>query len=192
MNASMKRVGKAAALALTATAMTLPTAAHSATTLVIDDTVEAFSIEYIFFKFSGGDLSLATDFRFGGATFPLIDPMTRLFVDDGSTVGNLTGALLATNNNGGPLLNSLSEGDFGAGDYVLAVGACRMSQSEARSGIASTPFGDRDFRTTLSSSTGIISVPEPMTWALMLLGMFGIGAAMRRKPTIQSVSVSYS
>jgi hypothetical protein len=39
------------------------------------------------------------------------------------------------------------------------------------------------------------AVPEPETWAMMLLGFFGIGAAMRRakpaRPTRQSVSYSW-
>lgn len=37
------------------------------------------------------------------------------------------------------------------------------------------------------------AVPEPSTWAMMLLGFFGIGGAMRRaKPVIQRATLSYS
>lgn len=40
--------------------------------------------------------------------------------------------------------------------------------------------------------TPLGAVPEPATWALMLLGFFAVGAALRRKPAVRSVSVSYS
>lgn len=192
-NALTKRLGQTLGLALAAGAMTLPTAAHSATTLDFEGTVEANSIDYIFFQFSGGDLSIATNRRLSGpnTTFPF-DPMIRLFVDDGSPIGGLTGNLLASDNNGGPFVNALIEGNFGEGDYVLAVGSFFMTVGEARSGVASTPLDDRDYSTIISTTNGFLSVPEPMTWMLMLLGMFGIGAAMRRAPQVQSVSVSYS
>ena len=36
------------------------------------------------------------------------------------------------------------------------------------------------------------AVPEPATWAMMLLGFFGVGAAMRRKAAVRSTSVSYA
>lgn len=35
------------------------------------------------------------------------------------------------------------------------------------------------------------AVPEPATWAMMLLGFFGLGAAMRRKPAVKT-TVSYA
>ncbi|MEO0689063.1 MAG: DVUA0089 family protein [Pseudomonadota bacterium] len=194
-NALTKRLGQTFGLALAAGAMTLPTAAHSATTLEFQGTVEANSIDYIFFQFGagGGDLSIATNRFLPGPNFSLpYDPMIRLFVDDGSPIGALTGANVAFDDDSGPGLNSLITGSFGEGDYVLAVGSWLMTEAEGRSGVASTPIGDRDYRTVISTTNGFLSVPEPMTWMLMLLGMFGIGAAMRRAPKVQSVSVSYS
>jgi hypothetical protein len=35
------------------------------------------------------------------------------------------------------------------------------------------------------------AVPEPSTWALMLLGFFGIGAVMRRRKDV-TTTVSYA
>ncbi|MEM9086215.1 MAG: DVUA0089 family protein [Pseudomonadota bacterium] len=192
-NVLTNRLGQTLGLALAAGAMTLPTAAHSATTLDFEGTVEANSIDYIFFQFSGGDLSIATNRFLPGPNFSLpYDPMIRLFEDNGSPIGALTGANIAFDDDSGPGLNSLITGNFGQGDYVLAVGSWFMTEAEGRSGVASTPIGDRDYRTVISTTTGFLSVPEPMTWMLMLLGMFGIGAAMRRAPKVQSVSVSYS
>ena len=63
--------------------------------------------------------------------------------------------------------------------------------------VSDTPFTSL----TLSAESGFAytvdtlqsgAVPEPGTWALLLLGFFGIGAAMRRANATQSVSVSYS
>lgn len=40
---------------------------------------------------------------------------------------------------------------------------------------------------------GAPAVPEPATWAMMLLGFFGIGAAMRRqRPAVVNTAVSYA
>lgn len=41
-------------------------------------------------------------------------------------------------------------------------------------------------------TAGMAAVPEPATWAFMLLGFFAIGAMIRRRPSVNSVSVSYS
>ena len=35
-------------------------------------------------------------------------------------------------------------------------------------------------------------VPEPSTWAMMLLGFFGIGLMLRRKPKVRNVTVAYT
>ena len=36
------------------------------------------------------------------------------------------------------------------------------------------------------------AVPEPGTWAMMILGFFAVGAALRRNPASTTLSVSYS
>jgi hypothetical protein len=35
-------------------------------------------------------------------------------------------------------------------------------------------------------------VPEPGTWAMMILGFFGLGAAMRHKPSVKRSRVNYA
>ena len=47
-------------------------------------------------------------------------------------------------------------------------------------------------RSTLTISEVSAAVPEPATWAMMLLGFFGIGGVMRRKAVVRSTSVSYA
>lgn len=38
----------------------------------------------------------------------------------------------------------------------------------------------------------VAAVPEPSTWAMMLLGFFGIGGVMRRKAAVAATNVSYA
>ena len=44
----------------------------------------------------------------------------------------------------------------------------------------------------LITTGGIGAVPEPATWAMMLFGFFGVGAAVRRAPSVRRVAVRYS
>ena len=46
---------------------------------------------------------------------------------------------------------------------------------------------------TMMPSTPVTgAVPEPATWAMMLLGFFGVGATMRRSATARRVTVQYA
>ena len=60
----------------------------------------------------------------------------------------------------------------------------------------STPNSDSYFAdtATLRGVTREVTgaVPEPATWAVMLLGFFGIGGMARRKKALQSSQVSYA
>ncbi|WP_411291591.1 PEPxxWA-CTERM sorting domain-containing protein [Sphingorhabdus sp.] len=38
----------------------------------------------------------------------------------------------------------------------------------------------------------VAAVPEPTTWALFLLGFFGVGGAMRSKTRKSNASVTYA
>lgn len=44
----------------------------------------------------------------------------------------------------------------------------------------------------LITTGGIGAVPEPATWAMMLFGFFGVGAAVRRAPSVRRVAIRYS
>jgi PEP-CTERM motif len=52
----------------------------------------------------------------------------------------------------------------------------RIDGSDANSGIHNTIFFD-----THTDGTFTTAVPEPATWAMMLAGFGGLGAAMRRR-----------
>lgn len=56
-------------------------------------------------------------------------------------------------------------------------------------GSATAGFG---LQTTFETSPIAAGVPEPATWALMLLGFFTIGAAIRARKPVVSTTVSYA
>jgi|1185.fasta_scaffold482169_2 hypothetical protein len=165
------------ALALTASAL-LASPAHAVVT--INGTVPAAQVDHIFFAFAGGNLSIATNA--GSAT---LDPMIRLFLDNGSPAAGLTGTLIGTDDDSGPGVNSLlSLTSLSPGNYVLTVGAFNMLEAEARSGVADTPGSLGPYQTTFTSERDVVFgqlVPEPATWMTMLLGFAAIGAALRRR-----------
>jgi hypothetical protein len=63
--------------------------------------------------------------------------------------------------------------------------------------VFSSPMDDQALRTTIGQTLGshaefyswsITSVPEPATWAMMIVGMGGIGAAMRRRRSLPALA----
>jgi len=173
------------ALAMLGTAMV---ASPAQAVVTVDGTVPALGISYIYFTFVGGNLSIATT-GIGGT--PLDDPMIRLFANNGSPIGALTGTLLGTADDNVGLDPLLTLG-LGAGNYVLAVGHYDLDESEARSGIASSPLVGEGYRTTFTSQIDVTigppAVPEPATWVTMLFGFGLAGAALRRRSKALALS----
>ena len=158
--------------------------------VTVDGTVPAFRVDYIFFSFTGGNLSIATD-AFGGT--PLADPMITLLRDNGSPLGALTGTIVSTDDDSGPGTNSLlSLIGLSSGAYVLAVGNYDLDETEARSSFASSPAVAGGYRTTFTSQVDVTlgrnAVPEPATWVMMLFGFGLAGTMLRRRPKALATS----
>ena len=164
------------AAAFAATAMVLVAGAPdraNATTVAMGD-FDAYAVDYIFFTFGGGDLTI-------DVTGPY-DPMISLFTDDGSPIGNLTGSLLATDDDGGPGIDSrLTLSGLLGGDFVLAVGTNYLTETEARSGFASTPDTAQSYTATFSQDITVAAVPLPAGGLLLLASLSGFAALRRRK-----------
>ena len=60
---------------------------------------------------------------------------------------------------------------------ILLTAAAVLSLSTA----ASANPVDKRFLHTRPVPNGIAAVPEPAAWSLMLVGMFGVGIALRRR-----------
>lgn len=169
------RVRHATTALLVCAAATIGTAQHVEAATVVGGTVFANSVDYIFFDFSGGALQINVD----GVS--LSDPMVSLFLDDGSAVGNLTGTILGTNDDGGTGLNSQLSLLLADDSYVLAVGSWFLRDTEARSGIASSPSSDGTYTATFNQNVDLAAVPLPAGLPLMLVGLGAFGIARRRK-----------
>ncbi|MFL6759558.1 PEPxxWA-CTERM sorting domain-containing protein [Sphingomonas sp.] len=96
----------------------------------------------------------------------------------------------------GALLGTFTASPTGPADYFLL-----GSNYNFTAGSSGTLYGvvndcpncyadnSGGFTVTLSLATGLpVGVPEPGTWAMMLLGLGGIGFAMRSKKVLQPVS----
>jgi hypothetical protein len=153
-------------------------ASPAAAVTIVNDRLSILGTRNIFFSFAGGSLSVAVNENDPNG---LSDPELFIFRDNGSNF-ILTGDLVGNDDDGGPGANSLFTGTVDAGDYVLAVGTYNFSVAEARLGIANYVPSERRFTAVFGDGVtvpGVPSVPEPGTWAMMLLGFGMMGAAMR-------------
>ncbi|MBN8988838.1 MAG: PEP-CTERM sorting domain-containing protein [Rhizobiales bacterium] len=175
-----------------ATAATFSGNAHAAA--VVDRSVSAnIGWDYVNFFYSGGNLSidiLASGWTGGPTGHGIADSWIQLFVDDGSQIGNLTGALLGTNDDHGGVFDGSISGldsflavNLAAGNYILAVASCCHYGSEADARTATNSSASGDYRVTFSDGVTVAgAIPEPSTWAMMILGFAGVGfMAYRRR-----------
>ena len=74
-----------------------------------------------------------------------------------------------------------------AGTYTFAVGMHLMSETEARTGVASTPVNNSELYNyslsgdTLQTSAAAAQVPEPTTLAIFALGVLGLASRRFKK-----------
>lgn len=166
----------------------------------VDGTVPAANEwGHVFFTHGGGALSidiLARDWTGGPTGSGVDDSFIKLFVDDGSPIGALTGSFVSENDDSSGFadgststLDSLLEfADLPAGNYVLTIGHCCSfgdetgARSNSSSGIHTDDDGPLfgDFRVTFTPDLATDLVPLPGTLALLGAGLLGV--AWRRRP----------
>ena len=130
------------------------------------------------FSFSNATDSATGQFTTGSGPYPLaITNITGTF--DGSPITGLSGYAASDNTlyESTPLYFSLGGVSFSSagGDYNIYAynGGDYLLKSSV------DPVGYPANGQLLT--TALVSVPEPATWSLMLLGVFGLGAALRRR-----------
>lgn len=138
------------------------------------------------FKRCGGGCPTPTNGLFistnnfrGALTATFLNPISGFsFVN----VSNSTGIATAFD----ALGNTLETVNFANGSSIgnWAFAATGIKSVQFRS---NTQFGVDNFGFTAAPG-----VPEPSTWALMLIGFFAIGAAVRRRKPVVSTTVSYA
>jgi hypothetical protein len=125
----------------------------------------------------------ASDGAYTGLQFFLTDPLMT-FTSAEFNINALADGMVTINaidNNGDPFSQTFSV-DGGGQNFFNLMGI--NGQSISNVWLTSTAaIGDiRQFR--LGGVTGLITaIPEPATWATMILGFFGIGAMLRRRRT---------
>ena len=181
MSLSIRNIAVAAA-ATAALALSVP--ASAATT--INGTTGQSGTQTHQFTFSGGNLVVNVN---SAGTNPIGDPFIWLFADNGSPLNAITGALIGFDDDGSGSLNSyLNFSSLTAGNYVAVILRWPSgSEADARAGFDPSPCAGCTYDLVLSDGASFGAVPEPATWAMMILGFGAIGGALRRrKPAVQT------
>ena len=166
----------------------IPEDAQAATIL---DTVTCEEVGVGVFTCDNSSAVVGAGVEFNISNFFNIDFSSGLLTITTLQNGTLGGTILKFKNLTNPWtsasLLSGSVGNFDASDVTLASGTLRVDFSNTGTGSVG-PFAIGDtFKIGLLAG----AVPEPATWALMLLGFGFIGGAMRSKKR-QKVTVSYA
>ncbi|MEO1647565.1 MAG: PEP-CTERM sorting domain-containing protein [Pseudomonadota bacterium] len=143
----------------------------------IEEIVEGGAPEFdIFAVNSSADPLIKVDFSNGFVTLEGFGDVPRLITGTTLSFANLTQEWgSATLMMGGNYGDTLSQDSVSIVDGVLKVNLIGSSWfEESRATIALT------------------AVPEPGTWLMLVLGLFGIGGAMRQQRAKVSLSVSYA
>lgn len=140
-----------------------------------------------------------TTLNFQGYNIPSTTTLVNLFFNLTGTTQTTANNLLSTNYSytpapSNPFANLGSIGLYGARDLTFAGGTIgsydTFSQTVATTigssytlGLSFTePGGGADgLRITTGAIASVPAVPEPTTWAMMLLGFGGMGVALRRR-----------
>ncbi len=130
-----------------------------------------------FYGLENKTTSVGDSFNFGGATVTAGDVLT-FFIRDTDIATNWSSDPAE---NGG--FNAIYSTSYGGGDAGIPLGSYKFVAFEDRG-----PGGDKDYNdeTFVFQNVGAIThggAPEPMTWALMLMGFGGAGAMLLRRRT---------
>lgn len=166
----------------------IPENAQAATIL---DTVTCEEVGVGIFTCDNSSAVVGAGVEFNISNFFNIDFSSGLLTITTLQNGTLGGTILNFKNLTNPWtsanLLSGSVGNFDASDVTLTSGTLRVDFSNTGTGSVG-PFAIGDtFKIGLSPG----AVPEPATWALMLLGFGFVGGALRSKKR-QKVTVSYA
>jgi hypothetical protein len=115
-------------------------------------------VQGLFGKVIGSTLQFGTNSTTQGETWAVYGT---------NTAGNMSGATFLTNGTSEGLHNLSGLGTYKYYDFI-----------------SSANSGGKNF--LITSLTGTLAVPEPTSWALMIIGFGGIGAAMRRRRSVAS------
>lgn len=172
----IKQVKTAIAAAVVATAM-VPAASQAATFSGSLDS--ANDVELFDFTVSGPTfVTLAT------SALPAFDPVLSLFASDGT--------LLTFDDDAGPGLEALIGINLNTGLYRFAVTSYANfpAGGNLSNGFTGQSFYPSGGAFTVELTGGApAGVPEPATWAMLILGFGVVGTALRRRP---SVTISYA
>lgn len=117
---------------------------------------------------------------------PFVSPLTQTYHDSGFTLGNLAaGEYVFTMGAFANFANGtlLSEGF--AYDFESPIALEDWCQPANKCNVGSF------WRVNLSGVDDALTIPEPATWALMIMGIAGVGAAMRRRHIRQTVNFGF-
>lgn len=180
----MKNFIKGALLVSTMICAAAP--ATAATTF--DGVLGATGVTNYRFAFGGGSLQI--NVNSAGAN-PIGDPSQYVFDDDGSPDTALTGAFRGYNDDTGTLDSQLNL-NLAAGNYVLSIGRFFFAETEARTFNASGQSAGTTYSVIFDQNVDLAGgVPEPSTWALLILGFGAVGVGMRRTKSVRT-SLAYT
>ena len=108
---------------------------------------------------------------------------------DGDVVGEFDVVFYTSNVSGGFDIQAAGVSFFGSQLFSGSTSDPRFSLGSYCNAFS---IGCNGSTVTISALPVTPAVPEPTTWLMMLLGMFGTGAMMRRKTSQRVLSVSYS
>ena len=143
------------------------------------------------FDVENGDLDGATA---GGGVYSNVN-FDNNFPEGVGTLDVCFAASGGNNCTGGP--NGLLSGQSTDGTFTLALNApvdgLQLSYFTTRFQSISPAVNGATSGVGIGAMTPAVpAVPEPSTWAMMLLGFFGVGAIMRRPAKAKRFSVAYS